>query len=431
MLWQTDTANPHVVRSSRRGRHIGIALLMGLALVVAACGTSTSRGARPTPTSKPTATPVPCTAWRVVPSPNVKHPVPFPSINDLDAVSALSPTDAWAVGGTFAGAPGPAASLIERWNGTAWQLVTNSGPGNLYGVAALSANDVWAVGRQGGNYDNNYQAYVFTTLIMHWNGSQWSVVPSPNPDPIESYLNSVTAIAANDIWAVGYTGRAPGTGDALIEHWDGQVWSVVSSPKPTGATGSVYTAVTRIPGTSQLWAVGNALYGATGVQSLIERWDGGAWHIVASPPRPSGAVTTNLNSVVALSATDAWAVGDYSGSDHTLLPLIAHWDGASWKVVTAPDQRGTLESVAAVGAHDVRAVGYIPGGTANTNYAPWHLLIEQWNGTAWQVAPNPEPGGAADSGLHGITTDGVGNYWAVGYSIDAGNEHPTLVLHCP
>lgn len=127
----------------------------------------------------------------------------------------------------------------------------------------------------------------------------------------------------------------------------------------------------------------------------------------------------------------AWAVGDYMGSDHTLHPLIAHWDGASWKVVIGPDQRGSLESVAAVGAHDVRAVGYIPGRDANTNYSPWHLLIEQWNGTAWQVAPNAEPGGAADSGLHGITTDGAGNYWAVGYSINAENEHPTLILHCP
>ncbi|HEX6817990.1 MAG TPA: hypothetical protein VF120_06405 [Ktedonobacterales bacterium] len=440
MFWSFSTAHRSGDPRRRRRHRVGIALLIGLALAVAACGTSTGGGGHPTPTPKPptaTATPAPFAPWRIVSSPNVEHPVPFPSINGLNAVSALSPTDAWAVGGTFAGAPGPSASLIERWNGTAWQLVATSGPGNLYGVAAVSANDVWAVGRQGGEYDNRYQAYVFTTLIMHWTGSQWSVVPSPNPDLIASYLNSVAAISANNIWAVGYTGRAPGSGDALIEHWDGKVWGVVSSQKPAGATGSVYTAVTRIPGTNQLWAVGYAQYAATGgrttayFQPLIERWNGNTWHIVASPALPSDAFSGNLNGVVALSATDAWAVGDYTGNDHTLHPLIAHWDGASWKVATGPAQRGgSLTGVAAVGAHDVRAVGHTT--TGDTNNPNTHLLIEQWNGTAWQVAVSPEPSGAEYGALGGVTTDGAGNYWAVGsYRPSDNNSNLTLIARCP
>jgi hypothetical protein len=408
--------------------------------VVTACATTTGR-TQPTPTSQPSATatakPIPFKPWRIVSSPNVQYPDSYPSINGLNAVSALSPTDAWAVGGTFAGAPGPSDSLIERWNGTAWQLVTNPGHGNLYGVAEVSANDVWAVGRQGGEYDTRYNKYVFTTLVMHWNGSRWSVVPSPNPDLIESYLNSVAAISANNIWAVGYTGDAPGSGEALVEHWDGKAWGVVSSPKPSATTGSVYTAVTRIPGTNQLWAVGYAMYGTIGVrttsyfQPLIERWDGSAWHIVASPSLPSDAFSTNLNGVVALSATDAWAVGDYIGSDHTIHPLIAHWDGASWKVVTGPAQRGgSLSSVAAAGGHDVRAVGTIS--TGDTNNPRPHLLIEQWNGTAWQVAPSPEPSGAPYSALDGVTTDGAGNYWAVGsYRPKDNNSNLTLIAHWP
>ena len=262
MLWRTLRLHDRGAKSSRHWRRIGVALAMGLALAVAACGTSTGGGGHPTPTPKPpsaTATPVPFAPWRIVSSPSVKYPVPMGSINGLNAVSALSPTDAWTVGGSFAGAPGPSASLIERWNGTAWQLVANAGPGNLYGVAAVSANDVWAVGRQGGNYDSQTNQYVFTTLIMHWTGSQWSIVPSPNPDLTASYLTSVAAIAANNIWAVGYTGPGvPGSGDALVEHWDGKAWGVVSSQKPAGATGSVYSAVTRIPGSNQLWAVGYA-----------------------------------------------------------------------------------------------------------------------------------------------------------------------------
>ena len=438
MFWSSSTA--HRSGDPQRRRHwVGIALLIGLALAVTACGTSTGGGGHPTPTPKPptaTTTPVPFAPWRIVPSPNVEHPVPFPSINGLNAVSALSPTDAWTVGGTFAGAPGPSASLIERWNGTAWKLVANQGPGNLYGVAAVSAHDVWAVGRQGGNYDSQTNQYVFTTLIMHWTGSQWSIVPSPNPDLSASYLTSVAAVAANNIWAVGYTGRAPGAGDALIEHWDGKAWGVVSGQKPAGATGSVYTAVTRIPGSNQLWAVGYAQYGTTSgtitsyFRPLIERWDGSAWHIVASPSLPSGAFSANLNGIVALSATDAWGVGDYTGNDHTLHPLIAHWDGASWKVVTGPDQRGTLSGVAAAGARDVRAVGHII--TGDTNNPNPHVLIEQWNGTAWQVATSPEPSGTMYSALGGVTTDDAGNYWAVGfYRPSDNNSNLTFIARCP
>jgi hypothetical protein len=409
---------------SLAGMVAGIALL-----ALAACGSTSSAAATPVP--KPTANPASAPApWRIVSSPNVEYPVP--SVNGLNAMSAISPSDAWAVGGTFAGAPGPAASLIERWDGTTWRLVDNPGPGNLYGVTAVSANDAWAVGRQGGNYDPQSQQYVYTTLIMHWNGTQWSVVPSPSPNPMGSYLNSVAAIAANDVWAVGYTQSPPTAGaEALIEHWDGASWRVVTSPIPASATGSAYTSVTRIPGTQQLWAVGSTRFGpiagtdADYFQVLIERWDGSAWHSVAGPLLPSGAFSGNLNGVVALSATDAWAVGDYTGSDHTTHTLIAHWDGASWKVATGPDRHGSLVSVAAAGTHDVRAVGYIFTGETNSQ----HLLIEQWNGTVWQVAPSPEPSGTLFSGLSGVTTDGAGNYWSVGFYTPGSTR--TLIVRCP
>src|SRR5689334_3789544 len=56
--------------------------------------------------------------------------------------------------------------------GLAWQIVPTSNATALYGVAAVTATDVWAVGQ-------DYTAGSLT-LTMHWNGSAWSVVPSPN-----------------------------------------------------------------------------------------------------------------------------------------------------------------------------------------------------------------------------------------------------------
>ena len=48
------------------------------------------------------------------------------------------------------------------------------GENSLYSVAAIGPNDVWAVGSYTGT--GGYQ-----TLTEHWDGGQWSIVPSPNP----------------------------------------------------------------------------------------------------------------------------------------------------------------------------------------------------------------------------------------------------------
>lgn len=65
-------------------------------------------------------------------------------------------------------------------------------------------------------------------LIEHYNGSQWSVVSTPNLHVSSSIdLNAVIALAANNVWIAG------GVIDtsALLEHWDGSKWSVVVGPQ--------------------------------------------------------------------------------------------------------------------------------------------------------------------------------------------------------
>ncbi len=85
----------------------------------------------------------------------------------------------------------------------------------LLGVAAVAPNDVWAVGQS-----TDFGAG--QTLIVHWNGTAWSTVPSPHPGTY-SVLRSVSAVSANDMWAVGtYYTRAGHPGHALerldVEH---------------------------------------------------------------------------------------------------------------------------------------------------------------------------------------------------------------------
>jgi hypothetical protein len=87
-------------------------------------------------------------------------------------VSAVSGTDAWAVGDSQPNAgSGPLRTLILHWDGTAWSQVSSpgAGPANvLNGVSADSATDAWAVGY----YISKSVRYA---LILHWNGTAWSV----------------------------------------------------------------------------------------------------------------------------------------------------------------------------------------------------------------------------------------------------------------
>src|SRR5947199_9335655 len=122
---------------------------------------------------------------------------------------------------------GLAVFCLQSASGAAWQIIASpngSGQVNeLHSVSALAENDVWAVG-----VSYNTERTLGSTLIEHWNGSRWSVVPSPNPSSSVNMINAVAAVSANDAWAVG-TAPTP-TDTVLILHWNGTAWSVVPNP---------------------------------------------------------------------------------------------------------------------------------------------------------------------------------------------------------
>ena len=100
----------------------------------------------------------------------------------------------------------PASTLIEHYNGTSWSIVPSPSPGTapvLTGVSASSAGDVWAVGQDDPSGSTTPQ-----TLTLNWNGSAWSTVASPDAGS-SSLLTSVSATpGAAAIWAAGYSGTS-------------------------------------------------------------------------------------------------------------------------------------------------------------------------------------------------------------------------------
>jgi hypothetical protein len=171
-----------------------------------------------------------------------------------------------------------------------------------------------------------------------------------------------------------------------------------------------------------VWAVGVALPPGDPARTLVERWQGRAWRPVPSPDRPTGG--SFLNAVVALSASDAWAVGLSRSPGGPARTLIMHWDGRRWAITASPNAGpgdNSLVSVAAASARDAWAVGYRDAGGV------YRSLVEHWNGNRWTIVWLPHLGGPGN-GLNAVDAAASGVAWAVGGSARARGPSQPLVL---
>src|SRR5207302_8394357 len=98
-----------------------------------------------------------------------------------------------------------------------------TGAAYLRCVAGSLGTDVWAAGYQ------TTQAGAQKSLIEHYDGAAWTIIPSPNPASFAVYLSSLVALATNDVWAAGHYLDNAGIYQTLMEHWDGNVWTIVAT----------------------------------------------------------------------------------------------------------------------------------------------------------------------------------------------------------
>jgi erythromycin esterase-like protein len=360
------------------------------------------------------AAPAGCQNWTGAQPPN-----PGGVSNTLDGVAIESACDAWAVG--FQTGSGMNATLTERWNGSAWTVVPSPAPGTdsgLRSVRGTSPTDVWAVG-------SYYDGTMRKTLILHWDGRAWTQVTSPSPGGTDNELFGVRAVSATDAWAAGYDITSGSTDQTLILHWDGSAWTQVASPSP-GTAGAVLEAVSATSSTDA-WAVGSSFTADT-EETLTLHWNGRKWAQVASPNR---GTEDELFAVRGTSSTDTWAVGlaAVGGVDQT---LALHWNGSTWTRVATPDPGGSgvsnaLVGVAGTAANDTWAVGSTgPSGSAKAITRDTTLILH-WDGAHWTQVPSPGPGISSD--LFAVAASSAGNLWAVGESSD-GQKDYTLAVHC-
>jgi hypothetical protein len=348
--------------------------------------------------------------WSIVPSPNA-------SPNDGDLYDDLlynasgdSPSDVWTVGWSCCDSQGSQENdrtLIEHWNGSAWAIVPSASgePTNnqLRGVATIDPNDAWAFGN---SFDTGQP------LIEHWDGKKWSLSSSPS-EP-NGWLWSGLAFSKNNVWAAGTGGFA-----ALVEHWDGHQWSAVQNASGSGPSGSTYLSALSASGPNDIWTVGETDRPDPNVFS--EHWNGNKLTFV----KPVNHFLFSLfYAVASVSASDVWAVGYEAASEQhqQLRTLIEHWNGSKWSVVPSPNEgpkspnplNNVLSAVVALSADDVWAAGYWTSADSN-----FRALFEHWDGKTWKIEPGPpgleKNGNGSFSQIMGFARLSGNTTWATGY----------------
>ena len=331
--------------------------------------------------------------WKVEATVNPQGMAPNPTDSTLTSVSATGPGEAWAAG-TFMDQKALDHPLAEHRSGSTWTRVPVPQPAGqqalLNAVDDLSPGNAWAVGT---SFSGGVAATPGgPTLIEHWNGTRWSIVPSPNPatgipgdtdvltaisgtgperpvgrrlgqqcgerhdlaavralerhhldgghlpDPAQSaqFATAITAISPGNVWAVG-TDETHGS-NTLSAHWNGTAWSIVPTPNLTHA-GNAQNMLTGVSSDSagDVWASGLAdnVNGQNLRVPYVLHWTGTQWVMTKVPNL--GTEGSRLNGIQVLSPTDAWIVGQTQQSNGAILTLTERYNGSAWTIVPSPD----------------------------------------------------------------------------------------------
>ncbi|MFO1537332.1 MAG: hypothetical protein ACKOVH_05835 [Actinomycetota bacterium] len=222
-------------------------------------------------------------SWSVVPSPQIAFTPEGIAGQALQAISCSSASWCAAVGyyGSYPIAISPSFLV---WDGTTWAITADplvvGSTERPYGISCTSATFCVAVGygQTGGRT---------TGLLWRWDGSTWTRDAMPDVGLPDSYLRSVSCLAPTWCSAVGIRADGSVPGRTLNVVWDGTAWSVVPTPNLDDQYN--YLKGISCATTTSCTAVGDHFGriggdGSFGYENLIMFWDGAEWSVVPNPP---------------------------------------------------------------------------------------------------------------------------------------------------
>jgi hypothetical protein len=315
------------------------------------------------------------------------------------------------------------ASCHTGWVVVPSPVVDVNNDNDLSSVAGRAANDIWAVGQFAPASDPN----ITRTLTFHFNGSNWSIVPSDNVGAQANALLRVAALANGHAWAVGYhIDDSTKWARSLIEFWDGTAWHAVDHPEP-GESAQFFGVAATGPG--DVWAVGTYQQPLGTLHTLIEHFDGSAWSIVASPN--PGATGNQLYAVVAAGPNRALAVGTSDGASGPARPLAQFWNGQIWTNVPAPHDAEAYFSLYGLAARNDSLIAVGEAEDDVPAIGTTGLVLQGPGGLSHRASVSRA--GAGDNHLYDVAIGPDGQAWAVGgqFDVASGNVQTLIEALAP
>jgi hypothetical protein len=181
---------------------------------------------------------------------------------------------------------------------------------------------VWALG----TYDLSGRK---KTLTLHWDGTAWEVVPGVDPSGTYEilWMEGISALSENDVWAAGYYLRNNGQNHAFFAHWNGSAWVAVPGANVTHHSVLVRSIAATSP--TDIWAVGGSVasIGAQ-LQTLVERYRPVCGTPLPASPTPQGTSTATPSRTPVGGTATPTQTGCQPGvfsdvpPDHTFYPYI-------------------------------------------------------------------------------------------------------------
>ncbi len=218
----------------------------------------------------------------------------------LNGVSCSSSTSCVAVGKASEG--GGSEVLVESWNGTSWSVQTTPRlAGSLEDVSCTSSTACTAVGYKA-------EGENLLTLALRWDGREWRAQTTPNGVAEYTFLLDVSCATASSCVAVGeQDGRSVPT--ALFSAvWNGSSWTAKSVPAPAETEFGVLFGVSCSAARSCAGVGDFRTRPETAIETLAEQWDGERWTLQSSP-NPTGSRQSVLRGVSCTSSVLCTGVG--------------------------------------------------------------------------------------------------------------------------
>lgn len=316
-------------------------------------------------------------SWVVQPTAN-----PSGANQVFNDISCVTSTQCVAVGSQLAGS----LILIELWNGVAWTAMATSLPSQataaqLLSVSCTSNTLCLAVGNATRSGSGQ------SALIEIWDGALWSEQSGATSATTIATLDGISCIATSQCVAVGHS-VAPTM--PIIERWDGSAWSIEPSPSLSPAAAEL----TDVSCVATNFCIGVGFANTAGVQrSLVERWNGSAW-ILANVP---AAQNVGMRTVSCVTRLFCIAIDGLSS---------VRWDGTAWTSVTVPANLVGLRSISCIEIDRCAAAGTLNSGAL-------HTLIASYAVGAFVQVASPD-GAAVDNSLQSVDCAPDGTCVAVG-----------------